>query len=817
MKISAYNKPALRIAIYYFIFGFLWILLSDYVAHIISVSNRMEQNIQTYKGWFFILSTTILIFLMVKQQMSLVINLKNKLLKSEQRYKKIVTITHDLIWNTDKEGRITFINEACKSIYGFSPEEMIGKKFSEFLAKDQYEYNLETLSEKIKLGQTSVVFEYEITHIDGRKVDIRDTVIAILDEEGQLDRLEGVSTNITDYKIYERQLVENKQSLELAMYCGEIGLWEFWHGSNKLIVNENWKEILGIETNTGEINAEMIAGLVHPDDAAHVEKAFRGPFEENNRYIISEFRMKHTDGSYRWITSKGKVVEWEDGKSKRMMGAIIDTTEKKHLELELKNLVDLYSSFIRFSSEGIYLFEMNEPMPINLPIEEQINRLYHDGFIRTCNDAFAKMYGYRNGEEMVGTDQQTLHGSDNDPKNIELLRRFIKSGYHIMNDVTKEIDKDGNSLYISNNVVGIVENGYFLRTWGSQRNITAQILAQQKIEESEISYRLLFETNPVPLAIFNAVNFASRDVNQAFVNLLEYKKSDLTKLTLRDLRPDVADLTNDKLQELLIKELSQNIEMVLVSKSGKSISCEVKIDQIDYYGELAILGAINDITEVKNAEKMVIQSLIEGADNERSRVAKELHDGLGQSLTAASLNLNSLIPDIGKMGEKNKEKLENGIKFLRTAIEESRNIAHNLMPKAIEDFGIVLSLKSLFNQTEKATGLSINFYETIGEKIRLDMQVELNIYRITQEALNNVIKHANASEVTVQLMLHPNEIIYTFEDNGVGFDKLVTNSGKKGIGIKSMCNRAKAMSGDCDVESSEGEGTTITIIIPIEQ
>ncbi len=697
MKISAYTKPALRIAIYYFIFGFLWILLSDILVHQVSVSNRMEQNLQMYKGWFFILTTTMLIFFMVKQQMTLVIKLKNKLLKSE------------------------------------------------------------------------------------------------------------------------RQLIENKQRLELAMHAGEIGLWEYWHSGNRLIVNENWKEILGIEITTGENSAEMINGLVHPDDVAHLEKAFRNPVKGNNKYIKSEFRMKHTDGTYRWITSKGKVVEWDDDKPKRMLGAIVDTTEKKHLELELKTLVDLYSSFIKYSSEGIYLFEMNKPMPLSLPVKEQINRLYHDGYIRTCNDAFAKMYGYQNGEEMVGIDQQTLHGSDNDPKNIDLLLRFIKSGYRIMNDVSKEIDKDGNSLYISNNVVGIVENGYFLRTWGSQRNITSQILAQQKIEESEISYRLLFETNPVPLAIFNAVNFVSRDINQAFKSLLEYNKSDLTLLTLWNLRPDVADLTREKLQELIIKELSQNIEMVLKSKSGKSIPCEVKIDQIDYYGELAILVAINDITEVKNAEKMVIQSLIQGTDNERSRVAKELHDGLGQSLTAASLNLNSLIPDIGKLGEKNKEKLENGIKFLRTAIEESRNIAHNLMPKAIEDFGIILSLKSLFNQIEKATELNINFYENFGEKLRLDMQVELNIYRITQEAINNVIKHANASEVFVQLMVHPNEIIYTFEDNGSGFDKIITNTGKKGIGIKSMYNRAKAMSGDCDVESSKGEGTTITIVIPIEQ
>jgi signal transduction histidine kinase len=179
--------------------------------------------------------------------------------------------------------------------------------------------------------------------------------------------------------------------------------------------------------------------------------------------------------------------------------------------------------------------------------------------------------------------------------------------------------------------------------------------------------------------------------------------------------------------------------------------------------------------------------------------------------------MNAIYTNLKNTNDRNAEKMENGIRFLKTAIEESRNIAHNLMPKAIEDYGIVLSLKSLFNQIEKSTKLKIKFYENIGEIIRLDINVELNIFRITQEAVNNVVKHAEASEIFVQLMLHTNEIIFTFEDNGKGFDKLDLNSGKKGIGIKSMYNRAKAMSGHCDLESSTGHGTNITIVIPIEQ
>ncbi|MCF8366160.1 MAG: PAS domain S-box protein [Bacteroidales bacterium] len=817
MKISEYSKPALRTALYFFVFGFLWILLSDNFVSKIAASTEIEQKMQTYKGWFFILSTTILIFLVVKQQLKIVVMLKNRLEKSEQRYKKIVNITHDLIWNTDIDGVITFINDASKSILGYSPKEMTGKKFSDFGASDQYRKNLEAFPERLTQGLNSIEFETEISHPGGRKIYLRHTVVAVLDNKGKLERYEGASANITESKIYEQKLLENKQRLELAMFGGEIGLWEYWHLSKKLHINENWKKIFGIDFRENEIDMEFIYDMVHPGDKIILKQSFGNPQPKTEQFIEQEFRMKHADGSYRWVTGKGKVVEWADGKPLRMMGIIIDTTEKKNLEIELQNLVKLYSSFISISSEGIYLFEMNQPMPVSLPVEEQIKLLYHNGYIRTCNNAFAKMYGYQTAEEMVGTDQQTLHGGDDDPRNIELLRRFIASDYRIMNDITKEVDKDGNVLFISNSVVGIIENGMLLRTWGSQTDITAQVLARQKMEESENRYRLLFETNPVPLAIFDDETFIFKDTNQAIEKLIGYSKEELLHMTIRDLRPDISDFSAANISELIQRELTITTEIMLKTKSGKSLPCEVKFDQIIFRGNSAVFAAIIDMSGIKAAEKMVIQSLIEGADNERSRVAKELHDGLGQYLTAASLNLNSISSSINKLGEKNEEKFNTGVKFLKTAIEESRNIAHNLMPKAIEDFGIVLSLKSLFNQIEKTTNLKINFYENIGEKIRLDIQVELNIYRITQEAVNNVFKHANASEIFVQLMLHPNEIIYTFEDNGIGFDKLISNSGKKGIGIKSMYNRAKAMSGYCDVESLLNEGTTITIVIPIEQ
>ena len=814
MKIAEHTKPALRTALIYFIFGFLWILLSDRFVHQLSPALKTEQQLQTYKGWFFILFTTVMLFFIVKHQIRMMMRLRNKLMKTEHRFNQMVNLTHDLIWRTDAQGKILQINDACEEILGYPPEEIIGTNYYELVPEDFKNIHHKEFEQKLKNGDSYIDFESQAYHRDGSIVYLKDALYVVRNDEGEILRIEGASTNVTAYKTYEKELVQNQQRLELAMYGGEIGLWEFEVKEDRLIINEGWQEILGLEVDQRVVNFNTIRELVHPEDIEALNETFGQPAVKSEDLITAEVRMKHANGTYRWISVKGRVTKWEGAESISMMGAINNITERKNLELELKNLVKLYSSFISYSSEGIYLFELNEPMSLELPIEEQIDQLYHNGYIRTCNDAFAKMYGFETGDDMVGADQITLHGSDNDPTNIELLRRFINSGYRVMNDITRETDKEGNVLYISNNVVGIVEDGKLLRTWGSQQNITEQVLSQQKVEESENHFRLLFETNPAPLLIFDAGNLRFWDVNKAMEKLLGLEKSALLDITFADILKEPEGFNgNDLAQKTKCHSVTSEIELINTDK--KAIPCEIKFDKICLWGRDGILGAVNDLTGIKDAEKLVIQSLIEGADNERLRVAKELHDGLGQNLTAASLNLNSVMEESDKMSEKCLEKFSNGIRFLKSAIEESRNIAHNLMPKAIVDYGIILSLNSLFNQIEKSTDLKIRFFENMGEDVRLDLQTELNLYRITQEAINNVIKHAEATEVFVQLMLHPSEIIFTFEDNGKGFDKIVADTGKKGIGMKSIYNRAKAMSGYCDIDSAPGQGTTITVVIPI--
>jgi len=222
-----------------------------------------------------------------------------------------------------------------------------------------------------------------------------------------------------------------------------------------------------------------------------------------------------------------------------------------------------------------------------------------------------------------------------------------------------------------------------------------------------------------------------------------------------------------------------------------------------------------DVTEKNKTEEKILLSMIEGEDRERKRIASELHDGLGQQLTAATLNFQLFIEDLDELDEHKRQRFYQGLNFLNKAIEESRNIAHNLMPMSIGDFGLVFSLETLFASVRKSSGVDIIFLQNV-KKERFGDLIDINLYRITQEAINNVIKHSGAKQVTMQLVRHPHSLIYTFEDDGIGFDYSETGRSKiSGMGLQNIANRVKAMSGELNIDSQPGAGTAITIELHI--
>jgi signal transduction histidine kinase len=208
-------------------------------------------------------------------------------------------------------------------------------------------------------------------------------------------------------------------------------------------------------------------------------------------------------------------------------------------------------------------------------------------------------------------------------------------------------------------------------------------------------------------------------------------------------------------------------------------------------------------------------SIIEAQENERRRISRELHDGLGQLLSATKLKLGMF----EFVQSQNKEKFNELIKEVDTiiskAIVEARRISHDLRPTTLDDFGLIPALRILCQEFSKLTGVKVKFQ--VSQLLeRIDSKVEIAIYRIIQESFNNISKYAEASEVILDLYRKDDFVYVRVKDNGKGFDMNEAAKYKKmgrGFGLLNMKERAELVGGKVDIISSLGKGTDVLLEI----
>ncbi|WP_264554131.1 ATP-binding protein [Flavobacterium sp. N2038] len=224
---------------------------------------------------------------------------------------------------------------------------------------------------------------------------------------------------------------------------------------------------------------------------------------------------------------------------------------------------------------------------------------------------------------------------------------------------------------------------------------------------------------------------------------------------------------------------------------------------------------LENTTEKINQQKIISSKIVENQENEQNRIAKEIHDGIGQMLTGLKFSLESINLDDK---EKSAQKIEYLKKLSLDIIKGVRTATFNLMPPELSDHGIVSSLSKLTQELSKLTGKEILFYNKTDFDQRLDSLIEINIYRLTQEAINNAIKYAESSHIIVQLSHSDTLLSIIVDDNGKGFD--INSVDKKrnsesGMGLLFMKERIQYINGRVFMNSIPGEGTRITFNIPI--
>jgi signal transduction histidine kinase len=303
-------------------------------------------------------------------------------------------------------------------------------------------------------------------------------------------------------------------------------------------------------------------------------------------------------------------------------------------------------------------------------------------------------------------------------------------------------------------------------------------------------------------------------------SLLNYEKSE--QIAQMKVRYE----TNQKEKELIIEKANNEkleldhtrIEIALINRN-RWIYIIISLSIIIILAGLFLFQrskrksqAEKDASLIKEREKG-IQAAFNAQEEERQRIAKDLHDGVGQQISAIKMfqeNLSNRVkekqPELGEM-------LDRINKLIGETGKEVRNISHHMMPKTLTDMGLVAALEDLLENTFASSEIQYTF-DKFGIEERLPFQVELVLFRIAQELFNNIIKHSGANKVDVQVMKMDQHCVLIVQDNGRGFK---SDSKSDGIGLMNINNRLNTINGDFDINSESDGGTTATIRIALAQ
>ncbi|MEK7199426.1 MAG: ATP-binding protein [Bacteroidota bacterium] len=211
--------------------------------------------------------------------------------------------------------------------------------------------------------------------------------------------------------------------------------------------------------------------------------------------------------------------------------------------------------------------------------------------------------------------------------------------------------------------------------------------------------------------------------------------------------------------------------------------------------------------EMKNRfEQTLLKTQLEIQEQAFAYISQEIHDNIGQILSLVRLNLNTFGSVVSE------EKMEQTDKLLGKAIKDLRDLSHNLQKNRIYDIGIVESIRQLLQSLEK-TGRYITSFQTSDHYNLLDTNTDIILYRMIQEIVNNIIKHAAATKIDIEINSEVDLTTIRISDNGIGFDTALLQKERAGIGLQNIINRAKTIDANVDVKSEQGKGTTITLYI----
>lgn len=696
----------------------------------------------------------------------------------------------------DNEWRYTYVNKKAAELHEKSPDELIGKViwdvFPEVVNEPFYHALIQASKDKrsrrreLYFSKTDRWFEDLIYPSD-----------------------DGISVyyhDITKRKQAEQQLLDSEKELKvsnerfmLVSQATNDAVWDWDMVQDVIWGNESFRSIFQLGPDERISFSEYITRL-YDTDKDKVLINLKKALDKKSTFLTEEFRFKTASGDYRYFFDRAYVLYNEEGVAYRMLGAMQDITSQKLAQAEILKEKELSDSIIN-SLPGIF-YVLNK-----------------EGRFYRWNRNFSQVTGYKNEEieqmtnEVIFTEHEYeiirekmanvfLYGEDRVEANI-VTRDGVKIPYYFTGMI---INYEGENCIMG---VGI--------------DISDKVKSQQELKESEEKYRLLFNQNPMPMAMISMPDRQFIDVNAAAIEFYGYDRESFRSMNIRDLRaPDDETMTDMQAGRTGINNTGVWRHR---KKDGTIVMVNIITHDVTYEGKEVKLLLANDVTEKILAEEKLKKShedlrhlathLQDIREDERTHIAREIHDELGQQLTGLKMDISWLSKKVNSPNEEINVKLQEALALIDETVKTVRRIATQLRPSILDDLGLVSAMEWQSDEFEKRFKIKSVFHSRLGN-IALDNEVATGIFRIFQECLTNVLRHSKATEVKSMLTTVNGTLRLMVTDNGVGFNTPEIET-KKTLGLLGMKERTLMMGGTYDISSRPGEGTTVNITVPVDQ
>jgi PAS domain S-box-containing protein len=609
----------------------------------------------------------------------------------------------------------------------------------------------------------------------------------------------------------------SEERLRVAIDAAELGTWDWDLATNEVRWNARHYALLGLKPTPGPLTPDDFACYVHTDDRPEVMRHLQAAVDDNQLFE-AEFRVLTAQDELRWLSSHGQATDIApDGRVGRMSGVILDVTERKHAEQHLQALAASLERKVqqrtRALREGRDLLQSVYDttlvgMTVLHAVRDATTGAIEDFIFVSVNKELARLTGR---SDLVGRRYVQEFPGMVPSGMFALLVRAVETGQPQQSEFFypyENVNRWLSSMHVK------LDDGVVTTIL----DITERKLAEQELLKS---LRLLEQSEQVAELGSWVYELATRELRWSAGM---YRFFGLAPGT--PVRPNIyldhVVAADRPAAERVVRALTKtpaDLEETLRLRVGteeRTMRLKAAVVRDDAGQPVRLLGVDLDMSQVQRLEadnlrlrlrqqQALFEAVQEAQEEERRRMSESLHNGIGQLLYATKLQLDCL-PTTPELPARRA-----AARLLSEAIQQTRTLSHELTPAILEEFGLEATLQSICHSLNTPT-LRWHCHLVLEQEPPLPVSLQLAVYRLAQELVQNVLKHAQATEATLEVEVLPAWVVLRVEDNGRGFDPTHTTDG---LGLRTLRSRVALLGGSVYLTTAPGQGAQCQVRIPL--